>query len=216
MFVPLNDITLDTLVSIAGVLGFVLSVILAAYQIITNWMRVSTDGIVLVDDCKESPKSVFLLFALVNKTRLPFTLTNLHIRDRVLRKDVKIETSIQTFRRLSTEDKLEVKPVVLSQVFPVRFDAYDAKLFLFEVSRQNIDTTLFHLDASAHNQTGHFGKFYFLYRLCTHRPRFRLVMHTSRGRRVVEMNLRSVEKWEYLQSYAIQRAAGEGKIIFSS
>ncbi len=112
--------------------------------------------------------------------------------------------------------RLAVKPVVLSQAFPARFEPYDAKVFLLEVSHQNIDMKALcsHQDASVHSLKAHPHKQYFLGRLCTHQLRFRLVLRTSRGHRAIPISVSSVQRWDYLDSYAVHKAAFEEKIVF--
>ena len=87
---------------------------------------------------------------------------------------------------------------------------------MFEVAPQNIDMKALgsHQDASVHSLKAHPHKQYFLGRLCTHQLRFRLVLRTSRGHRAIPISVSSVQRWDYLDSYAVHKAAFEEKIVF--
>lgn len=80
MFNLLNSVTLDDLVDIAGVAGFILSFCLAVCGLWSN--RIS----ILLQDCelislKEKPDFCFFLVCLCNKTKVPFSLVDIQIDD---------------------------------------------------------------------------------------------------------------------------------------
>ena len=215
MFNLLNSVTLDDLVDIAGVAGFILSFCLAVCGLWSN--RIS----ILLQDCelislKEKPDFCFFLVCLCNKTKVPFSLVDIQIDDGTKHDLVPVQRTVFTYRSLGSEEKLPAGPVVLSREFPVRFEPYDAKVFLLELSRPNIDMKLLRLGAPAHNPEGRglpprsHGK------PCTHRLPLRLVLNTSRGRRAVPIYVAEVQSLEYLRSYSVQKAALEEKLVFPS
>lgn len=216
MFNLLNSVTLDDLVDIAGVAGFILSFCLAVCGLWSN--RIS----ILLQDCelislKEKPDFCFFLVFLCNKTKAPFSLVDIQIDDGTKHDLVPVQRTVFTYRSLGSEEKLPAGPVVLSREFPVRFDSYAAEVLLFPVSRQHIDMKYLHPGDSVHSQAGPLRKrFRVLRRLCTRQPQPRLVLHTSRGRRAIPMQVRSVRGLDRLQEYAVQKAALEEKLVFPS
>lgn len=74
----------------------------------------------------------------------------MYLRDRKEKKPINFKPKVRTYVGKESKEKLEVKPVVLSQAFPVKFDAYDAKWFLLELSRQHTDSKLLLRDGPTH------------------------------------------------------------------
>lgn len=212
----LAQITLSNLVDAAGIAGFALSLFLAIINVWTNRLQIKMSECVLVEsDPKRFPNSIFLYVCLVNKTNLPFSLVSVHIDAGKNHSHIPIESTVRTFQAPLTDDKAGVEPVVLSQAFPARFDSYAAEVFLLEVLRQNIDVQSLHPDDPTHNQTGHLHRrFLQIHKLCRHRHLPWLVLNTSRGRRAIPIDVASVQQWEWLRQYAVQKAGHEEKLIF--
>ena len=201
-------------VDAAGIAGFILSLCIAVSQLWKNRLKISLQNCVLIDP-KTSGRFTFFLLCLCNKTAVPFSLTDIYIDDGTKNPPVPRQRSIFTYRNLGNEEKLPVGPVVLSQAFPVRFDSYAAEVLLIQVPSQNIDMRYLHPDALSHSQTGPIHKLFLQTRnRYMHRPRPQLVLHTSRGLRVIALDIQSVENMDWLEQYAVQKAASEGKIEF--
>ena len=210
----LSAVSLDNWVDIVGILGFGLSLYLAIHQFLVNRMKISAKPFVLIEAYNKVPNSIFLLATLYNKTRNPFSLISLHVRDRKSKIDIPVEPVVRTFAARATDDKAAVRPVVLSPRFPVRFEPYEAHVLLLELDRQNIDMRLLHPGDPAHNPE---GRSRIRRLLCTpyiHRLPLRLVLSTSRGRRAIPIYVSSAETWDYLESYAVRKAAYEEKVEF--
>ena len=165
----LSAVSLDNWVDIVGILGFGLSLYLAIHQFLVNRMKISAKPFVLIEAYNKVPNSIFLLATLYNKTRNPFSLISLHVRDHVL---------------------------------------------LLELDRQNIDMRLLHPGDPAHNPEGRSRIRRLLCIPYIHRPPLRLVLSTSRGRRAIPIYVSSAETWDYLESYAVRKAAYEEKVEF--
>ena len=210
----LSAVTLDNWVDIAGILGFSLSLYLAIHQFFANRMKISAKPFVLIEAYKKVPNSIFLLATLYNKTRNPFSLISLHVRDRKSKIDIPVEPVVRTFAARATDDKAAVRPVVLSPRFPVRFEPYEAHVLLLELDRQNIDMRLVHPGDPAHNPEGRPRIRRWLCTPYIHRLPLRLVLSTSRGRRAIPIYVSSSETWDYLESYAVRKAAYEEKVEF--
>lgn len=205
---------LDKMVDIAGVLGFALSVTLAISGIISNRLRLSVGEIILIEANRKAPDSVFLLFTITNRISVPFSLVNAMIRDKCNKTYVSFERTVRTYTCRASNERLAVKPVVLSQAFPVRFEPYDAKVFLLELSRQRIDMKYLRRDVPVHSQAVHPRIQRLKHKLCTRRLPLRLVLNTSRGRREAPIFVSEVHSWNFLEKYAVQKAAYEEKIVF--
>ena len=205
---------LDKMVDIAGVLGFVLSGILAISGIISNRLRLSVGEVILIDAGRKAPNSVFLFFTITNKIRVPFSLIGTEFRDKSRKTYVPFEKTVRTYAQRATDKRLAVRPVVLSRAFPVRFEPYDAQVFLLELSRQHIDMRLLRPDAPTHSPAGHPRIQRWKHKLCTRLLPLRLVLNTSRGRREVPISVSETRSWDYLEKYAVQKAGYEEKIVF--
>ena len=204
----------ENLVDIAGVLGFVLSLFLAISKAVSNRLWISAGEMILIDAIPKAPSSLFLLVMLTNRISVPFTLVNVFVRDKKSKIDVPVEKTVRTYTCHPSDGRLAVKPVVLSQEFPARFEPYAAKVFLLELSRQRISTPHLLQGAPARSQEGLPLPLRLLYKLYTHRLPLRLVLNTSRGRRAIPIAVSSVQNWDFLESYAVQKAAYEEKIVF--
>lgn len=202
-------------VDIAGVAGFVLSLSIAISQALSNRLRIKAGPFTLIEAYNKAPDSIFLFVCLSNRTKIPFSLTDVYISLGKNGGKVKIERTVRTYRRNETANKLAVKPVVLSQTFPVRFESYASQVFLLEVLRQNIDMKSLRPDAPAHSPKEPIHR-----PLCrmrnpyTRSLRPRLVLSTSRGRRAIPIYVEEVQNWDWLEAYAVRKAALEEKIVF--
>lgn len=207
-------ITVANLVDAAGIAGFVLSFILAVFQIWANRLRVSATDCVLVET-DYSRDSVFLYICLYNKTNLPFSLIDAHINAGHDYRNIPVEKTVRTYCSEGGDKKAPVGPVVLSRAFPVRFDSYAAEVFLLEVSRQHIDMKSLHPVDPARNPAEHPHKRCHQIRmLCRRQPLLRLKLHTSRGRLSVPFQIGSVQGRAWLDMYAVRKAGYEEKILF--
>ena len=205
---------LDKMVDIAGVLGFLLSVVLAIFQIISSRLRLSVGEIILIDANRKAPNSVFLFFTITNRISVPFSLISAGIKDKSQKTYAPFEKTVRTYTHRATDERLAVKPVVLSQAFPVRFEPYSAEVFLLELSRQNVDMKYLRPDAPVHSPVGHPRIQRLKHKLYTRQLPLRLVLNTSRGRREVPIFVSEVHSWDFLEKYAVQKAAFEEKIVF--
>ena len=205
---------LQILVDIVGVLGFLLSLMLAISKLVSNRLRISAGDMVLIDANQKAKNSLFILVTLTNKISIPFTVTGVSIRNKTNHVETQIEKTVRTYTRRANDAKLAVKPVVLSQEFPARFEPYDAKVFLFELSRQRIDSKLLLRDVPVHSPAGLPLLRRFQHKLYIHQLPFRLVLNTSRGRRAIPIVVSEVRDWDFLESFAVQKAAYEEKILF--
>lgn len=203
-----------SIVDLVGIAGFVLSVILALSQLWKSRLSIKAETFTLIDPGRYVPDSLFIFVCLSNKTSLPFSLIDYQIRlDRST--TIPIEKTVRTYKSKETKDRLATGPVVLSKAFPVRFDSYASESFLIEVLRRNIDKTLLRPGAPAHSPAELLRKqFLHIRRLCTRQPLPQLVLNTSRGRRVIPIYVESVQNWDWLDKYAVQKAALEGKVSF--
>lgn len=205
---------LNDLVDIAGVLGFVLSLILAVLQLIRNRLRIFASPAILIDANPRVPGSIFLLLTLANKISLPFSLISVSIKETPTGRIIPVETTVRTYTCHPTEVRLAVKPVVLSQGFPARFEPYESKVFLLELLRQNIDMKFLRPGDPTHNPGEQSRIQYLLDMPYRHQLPLRLVMNTSRGRREVPIFVSESQSWDFLEKYAVQKAAYEEKIVF--
>lgn len=212
------NLTLSDYVGLAGVFGFALSVVLAITQMCSSRLRIGFGDFERFEYAKV-PGSVFMHVFLYNKSRIPFSLISIHIQERRNSKEIPIEQTLRTFRRPVKKDRLGVEPVLLSPAFPVRFDSYAGDEIWFEVSRLRIA----HLDLTPHPDVPVRNLAEPLRRLCS-RIRRRctrrllpvLVLHTSRGRRVIPIRVSSVGGSEEFELYAIRKAGCEEKLVFPS
>lgn len=205
---------LNDLVDIAGVLGFVLSLCLAILQLMRNRLRIFASPIILIDANPKAPNSIFLMLTLANKISLPFSLTSVGVKDTSTGKIIPVETTVRTYMCHPTEKRLAVKPVVLSQAFPARFEPYESKVFLLELLRRNIDTKALRPGDPTHNPGEQSRIQHLLDMPYRHQLPLRLVMNTSRGRREVPIFVSENQSWDFLEKYAVQKAAYEEKIVF--
>lgn len=205
---------LDVVVDVVGVAGFALSLALAIIQIVSNRLSVGIGRITVIDAKQKAPESLFLFFTLSNRTRQPFSLSNIYLYDCKSKEEFEFSCKVRTYSRPATEDRAEVKPVVLSPKFPVRFEPYGVEVFLLELSRQRTSTLLAHPDVQVRNPKEHRPIRRFLRRLYKPRPRLLLKMSTSRGRRAIPILVSSAESWDYLEKYAVRKAAHEEKVQF--
>ena len=210
----ITSLSLNQRVNIAGVLGFVLSVILAINQLLSNKLRISLESLVIIDAAENVPGSIFVLATLSNKISRPFSLISVCLKDAVNKTVTPVKQTARTYSCRATATKLEVKPVVLSSKFPVRFEAYDTHVLLLELPRRCIDMTLLRPDVPAHNPAAPSRIRRLLHMPYTRPLPLRLVLNTSRGRREAPISVYSVQSWEYLESYAVRKAAYEGNIVF--
>lgn len=211
----INSITLDNLVDLAGVAGFVLSLCIAASSLWANRISISLQQCVFITSAHQKD-TCFFFVCLSNQTKVPFSLVDVKIDDGTKHKPVSIQRTVFTYRSSGSNTRLPAGPVVLSQAFPVRFDSYAAEILLLPVSRQHIDIRYLHPDGLGHSQTAHLRKqFRALYKRYTHQPQPQLVLHTSRGRRAIPIYVDSVQGMDWLQKYAVQKAALEEKLTFS-
>ena len=207
--------SLNQLVDIAGVCGFILSLILAISKLLSSRLRVKAGTFTIIDTANV-PNSVFLFVTLTNCINVSFSLVDVYIRDIHQKIDIPVEKTVRTYRHRPTNDRLAVKPVVLSQEFPARFEPYDAKVFLLEVSRRRIYIERLRSlpDASIRNPEARPLLQRFRYKLYTRQLPFRLMLNTSRGRLSIPIFVSAVEGWNFLDQYAVQKAAYEEKIAF--
>lgn len=209
-------LTTATLVDAAGIAGFVLSLVLAVSQLWSNRLQIkSASGTVIETDRVRN--SVFLYVCLYNRTSIPFSLLDVHINIGRGYRNIPVERTVRTYySKGEAGKKVPAGPVVLSREFPVRFDAYAAEVFLFEVCRQHIDTKFLHPDASGRSQEEQPHRLSLqIRRLYKRQPLLRLNLHTSRGQLSIPVSIESVQGWEWLETYAVQKAGYEGKISFS-
>ena len=205
---------LDMLTDAAGVAAFALSLTLAVLQIRSSLLRLKVESVTLILP-DEVPGSAFLHLVLINRTRVPVTVTGVYLLDGVGKKPIPTEPTVRTFRFRGDATRFPVGPVVLSTRFPLRLDSYAAEPLLLEVSRRSIDTSTLHLDGSAGSPKGPAHPLPRAFRkLCTPRSRPRLVFHTARGRRAVSVRVSSVQGWPWLETYAVRKAASEGSVEF--
>lgn len=198
---------------IAGVAGLALSLALAVIQLISNKLRIKLERAVLITTHRTSD-SLFLFVTLTNKGKEPFSLIDVYL-DMGNKRKVPVERRVRTFSQRATDDKAEVKPVVLSRAFPVRFDSYASEEFLLELLRLNIELKSLLPSDPTQNPMGH------LHTLCcqirmlyTRLLPPRLVLNTSRGRRVIHLQASELKGWDWLELYAVRKAGYENKIIF--
>ena len=85
----------EWLANVAGVAGFILSLILAVSQLLTNRLKIKASGCVLIET-KHVRDSVFLCVCLHNHTNLPFSLIDLHINAGHGYRNVPVEQTIRT------------------------------------------------------------------------------------------------------------------------
>lgn len=212
------NLTLSDYVGLAGVFGFALSVILAVIQVRSSWFRVGFSDFERLEYSKV-PDSIFIHVCLYNKSRIPFSLIGIHIQERRNSKKIPIEQTLYTFRKPIRDNRLGVGPVLLSPVFPMRFDSYAGNEILFEVSRSHIahlDLTP-HPDVPARNPMERLRKrCSHICTLCTRPPLPVLVLHTSRGRCVIPIRVSLVGGSEEFELYAIRKAGREDKLVFPS
>ena len=207
-------LTLKNLVDVAGIAGFLMSIILAILQFRANRLRVSAMECTLIETT-HARDSVFLYVCLNNKTRQPFSLVDVCIDAGGKLGEIPVKKTVRTYPKGDPGKRAPTGPVVLSPAFPVRFDSYAAEVFLFEVARQHIDIKSFHLDAPVDSQAElPYRQSPRTHRPCKHRPRIRLKLYTSRGRLSVSAQIASVQGWEWLERYAVQKAGHEEKILF--
>ena len=207
-------LTVADLVDIAGIAGFVLSLLLAISQIWSSRLRIDADSGVFIQTSL-FPESIFLDVILYNKTSLPFSLIQIQIDSGKGYRNMPIEKTVRTYQGHESKDRLAVKPVVLSREFPVKFDSYAAEEFFLEVSHLHINPLLLHPGEATHNPTGRLRTlFHRIRKLCTPPPRLRLVLHTSRGRRVVSIPVTPFQDWDWLETYAVRKAGHAGLIVF--
>lgn len=200
-------------VDIAGIAGFALSLILAVSQFIANRLKVKATSCILID-APEIPGSVFFHVCLYNQTHLPFSLVDIRIDTGHNHKDVPIERTVRTyFFKGEPGRKAPAGPVVLSPAFPVRFDSYAADVLLLEVLRRHIDMKI--LPPDSHSQEGlpHKRSLQF-HRPCRRLSPLHLRLRTSRGSTSIPVRVESVQGWDWLETYAVQKAGNEGKISF--
>ena len=198
----------------AGVAGFGLSMCIAICQLWKNRLKVSLENCVLIDPAT-SGQFTFFLLCLCNKTAVPFTLTDICIDDASGGPPVPRQKSVFTYKTSGGERKLPVGPVVLSPVFPVRFDSYAAEVLLIQVQSQRINTKYLHPGDSNHSPEGRPCKLRrSICRRYKRQPQPRLILHTSRGRHAVALEIQSLECMDWLEQYAVQKAASQGKIEF--
>ena len=211
----LKSLPLSFWVDVAGVSGFILSLFLAVLKLCSERLKIKTGTFTLIETDR-APNSLFLFGVIENRTSIPFSLVDISVS---LGKKYRIpvEHTVRTYQHHATHDKAEVKPVVLSRAFPVRFDSYAAEPFLLEVSRQHIDMRfLLPPDDSAHNRKEQSRKQSPQTRMRgILQPRPSLVMSTSRGHRVVPLRVSSCKGWDWLELYAVRKAGHEEKIVFS-
>ncbi len=210
----LDTAILDVAVDVAGVAAFVLSFTLAVLQIRSSLLRLKADDVVLVLP-DAVPDSAFIHFVLINRTRVPVTVSAVQLLDGVSKRPIPAERTVRTYRFRGDGYKLPVGPVVLSTSFPLRLDSYAAEPVLLEVSRRSTDISNLRQGASACSPKGraHWSP-RAVRRICTPRSRPRLVIHTARGRRVVSVHVSSVQGWAWLEDYAVRKAASEGSVEF--
>ena len=208
-------LTTANLVDAAGIAGFVLSFVLAVSQLWSNRLRVrATAGTLIETD--RIRNSVFLHVCLYNKTSLPFSLLDVHVTAGRRCRNIPVERTVRTYySKGKAGQKAPAGPVVLSREFPVQFDSYAAEVFLLEVCRQHIDTKFLHQAVQACSREEHpHRRSLHIHRLYRHRPLLRLNLHTSRGRLSVPVPISSIQGWDWLDSYAVQKAGHEEKIAF--
>lgn len=208
-------LTTAKLVDTAGIAGFVLSLILALSQLWANRLQVKSATGVLIETDRVRD-SIFLYVCLYNGTNIPFSLLDIHINAGRNHKNISVERTVRTYYSKGVAGKkAPAGPVVLSREFPVRFDSYAAEVFLLEVHRQHIDMKLLRQDAQICSQAEHLHRrFPQIRTLCKHQPLLRLKLRTSRGRLSVPVRIESVQGWEWLEEYAVQKAGYEEKILF--
>lgn len=212
----LEWLTVANLVDAAGISGFVLSLVLAISQLWANRLRVkSANGVLIETD--RARNSIFLYVCLYNRTNIPFSLIDIHIDAGRDHRNISVERTVRTYCSKGVAGKkFPAGPVVLSREFPARFDSYAAEVFLLEVHRQHIDMKLLRQDAQARNQTEHPRRQSPQIRMLYKRqPPLWLKLRTSRGRLSVPVQIESVQGWEWLEEYAVQKAGHEEKILFS-
>lgn len=205
---------LDMAVDVAGVAAFALSLTLAVLQIRSSLLRLDVEGVTLILP-DEVPGSAFLHFVLINRTRVPVTVTGAYLLDAIGKKPIPTEPTVRTFRFRGDAARFPVGPVVLSTRFPLRLDSYAAEPLLLEVSRRSIDTSNLHPDGSAGSPEGRARRLLRAFRrLSSLRSQPRLVFHTARGHRAVSVRVSSVQGWPWLETYAVRKAASEGSVEF--
>lgn len=210
----LEWLTSVNLVDAAGIAGFFLFLAIAISQLWANRLRISATDCILVETVR-ARDSAFLYVCLSNKTKQPFSLIDVRIDTGWRHREIPVKKTVRTYLSKGNDNKAPVKPVVLSRAFPVRFDSYAAEVFLLEVPRQCIDMKQFHPDTPAYSQEEPpHSQFPRTHRPCKHRPQIRLKLYTSRGLLSVSVQIASVQGWEWLEQYAVQKAGYEEKILF--
>ena len=204
----------EWLANVAGVAGFILSLILAVSQLLTNRLKIKASGCVLIET-KHVRDSVFLCVCLHNHTNLPFSLIDLHINAGHGYRNVPVEQTIRTYYSKGDPGKrAPTGPVVLSPAFPVRFDSYAAEVLLLEVLRQNINTKFLLPDGLDNRGERLHTQFHPFHRLYRRLFPLRLKLRTSRGPISIPVHIESVQGWNWLEKYAVRKAGHEGKILF--
>lgn len=207
-----SSLDISVLVDIAGILGFILSLALAAYEISRNRLRMSIASIVFIDAAL-FPDSFFLKFRITNRTTLPFTLNSVAVK--TVDGLCFMSQTVRTFRQEPTADKLAVRPVVFSQEFPVRFDSCEARDILIELPRQPLWSEGLQRNAPIHSQAElPCRRAHGIRSLCTRQPLPQLVIYTSRGIRVSNLLVSEVQDERWLETFAVRKAGYEEKIVF--
>ena len=207
-------LTAKNLVDAAGIAGFLLSLALAISQLWANRLRVSATDCVLVET-NRAHDSIFIYTCLYNKTRQPFSLIDVCVVAGKERDEIPVKKNVITYSSKGSDSRAPVKSVVLSRAFPVRFDSYAAEALLLEVPRQRIDMKALHPDDPACSQEElPYTQSLQTHRPYKHRPQLRLMLRTSRGRSSIPVQIASVQGWEWLKKYAVQKAGHEEKILF--
>lgn len=196
----------------SGLAGFALSLTLAVIQWRSSRLRIKAGPVTVMDDRKDFPSSVLLHVCLSNQTNTPFSLVDAGVKAG-REKAAPVDKTVLSYRT-KVDKGPAVKRVLLSPAFPVRFDSYASQEILLQVPRQHISNALppqgpFGPAAAAQKQAPHTG------RRETRLPRLRLILNTSRGRRVIPLRLESVQGLKWLALYADHRAAAEGTIEIS-
>ena len=203
----------QNLVGIAGIAGFLLSLFLAVSQFLANRLHIKAERFILID-ANEIQDAVFLYVCLYNQTSLPFSLVDVYINAGHNYKHVPIERTVRTYYFKGNPGKrAPAGPVVLSPAFPVKFDSYGAEVFLLEVLRQHIDMQFLRPDSRNQEESPH-KRFSLFRRLYKRLFPPRLILRTSRGSISIPVRVESVQGWDWLENYAVQKAGHEGKISF--
>jgi len=208
----------DKATFVIALAGLGLSCFLAVAQWASTRLKIRLESAIITKWDKDAPKSTFVIATISNKTRVPFSLVSVSLKVGVKKRNVSISNVVRTYRNRPSERRAEVEPVVLSAMYPVRFDAYKSCEILIEVDHPYTNTLLRQCRAP---KILNLKAYEFLERHRIRKEYIRqfpvwLVLHTSRGQRVVPLFATSVQGDEWFEGYAVRRAGYAEKIAFPS